>query len=84
MDKPRVADAGRRLRIPIVELFEAAEYRDGEQADRSIARIVGSLREEPHSLIEGYGPLRTSIAVIRAFAINFCNIPPFCSGKEYE
>ena len=72
------------LRIPIAELFENEAYRNGEQIDESLSRIVGSLREEPHSRSEGYGPLRTSIAVIRAYAKNFCNIPPFCSGREYE
>jgi hypothetical protein len=72
------------LRIPITELFENEAYRNGEEVDKSLSRIVGSLREEPHSRSEGYGPLRTSIAVIRAYAKNFCNIPPFCSGKEYE
>ena len=84
-DAPALTQGAKEmLRIPITELFESEAYRNGEEVDRSLSRIVASLREEPHSRSEGYGPLRTSIAVIRAYARNFCNIPPFCSGKEYE
>jgi hypothetical protein len=78
------AGAKDMLRIPIIELYETAEYRNEDETDRSLALISNSLREEPHSPREGSGPLRTSIAVIRAYAKNFCNIPPFCTGRHHE
>lgn len=72
------------LRIPLLEVYELFQYRDEEEADRSFARIAESLREEPHSRREGRGRERTSIAVIRAYAKNFCNIPPLCSERDHE
>lgn len=72
------------LRVPMIEAYESAEFHNSEQADRSLRLVAESLREEPHSRSEGYGRLRTSIAVIRAYAKNFCNIPPFCSGRSDE
>lgn len=72
------------LRVPIIEAYETYGYRNAEEADRSVSRIVNSMREEPNSSREGYGPLRNSLSVIRAYAENFCNIPPFCSGKRHE
>ena len=55
-----------------------------EVTDQSLHLVAESLREEPHSRSEGHGRVRTSIAVIRAYAKNFCNIPPFCSGRSHE
>ena len=72
------------LRIPIIEAFESAEFHNAETTDESLRLVAESLREEPHSRSEGHGRLRTSIAVIRAYAENFCNIPPFCSGRNHE
>jgi hypothetical protein len=72
------------LRIPIIEAFESAEFHNAAATDQSLRIVAESLREEPHSQSEGHGSLRTSIAVIRAYARNFCNIPPFCSGRNHE
>lgn len=72
------------LRVPLIETYESAEFRDAELADYSLQLVAESLREEPRTPSEGHGRLRTSIAVIRAYAKNFCNIPPFCSGRQYE
>lgn len=70
------------LRVPLIETYESAGYRDTERADESLRLVAESLREQPSTPSEGQGRKRTSIAVIRAFANNFCNIPPFCSGKQ--
>jgi hypothetical protein len=79
---PKLSGAAREmLRIPLSEATSRVGQFDQEQADESLSRILDSMRESPTSEIEGDGRLRTSIAVIRAFAKNFCNIPPFCSGK---
>lgn len=72
------------LRVPLIETYESAEFRNAELADRSLHLLEESLRENPRTPSEGNGQIRTSIAVIRAFAKNFCNIPPFCSGRQYE
>jgi hypothetical protein len=69
------------LRVPLIETYESAEFRDAELADRSLRLVAESLREKPRTPSEGHGQLRTSIAVIRAYAESFCKIPPFCSGK---
>ena len=72
------------LRIPIEEAFELAEFRSAQDADSSLRLVAQSLREQPRSPSEGHGRVRTSIAVIRAYAKNFCNIPPFCTGDDNE
>jgi hypothetical protein len=72
------------LRVPFIETYESSEFRDAELADQSLRLVAESLRENPRSPSEGHGQLRTSVEVIRAYAKNFCNIPPFCSGKQYE
>jgi hypothetical protein len=72
------------LRVPLIETYESAEFRDADLADHSLQLVAESLQEKPRTPSEGHGQLRTSVAVIRAFAKNFCNIPPFCSGKQYE
>jgi len=72
------------LRVPLIETYESAEFRDAELADHSLQILSESLREKPRTPSEGHGHFRTSIAVVRAFAKNFCNIPPFCSWKQYE
>jgi hypothetical protein len=69
------------LRIPLSEAADRSGHFNEEQAEISISRILDSIRKVPSSEIEGDKKRRTSIAVIRAFAENFCNIPPFCSGK---
>jgi hypothetical protein len=79
---PKLSGAAREmLRIPLSEVTSRLGQFDEGQADASLGRILGSMKESPTSEIEGDGKLRTSLSVIRAFAKNFCNIPPFCSGK---
>jgi hypothetical protein len=70
------------LKIPLSEAVRISHEFNRDEAAYSIARIYESLRRNPTSEIEGHGGRRTSIAVIRAYAQNFCNIPPFCSGKS--
>lgn len=69
------------LRIPLSEVADRTGHFNEDQAARSISRILDSLKKGPSSQIEGDGKRKTSVAVIRGFAENFCNIPPFCSGK---
>ena len=66
---------------PLSEVTSRLGQFDEEQADASPGRILGSMKESPASGIEGDEKVRTSLSVIRAFAKNFCNIPPFCSGN---
>ena len=80
---PRLSGPARNmLRIPFIEATKRAGQINQEQADASFDRLLESVRAAPSAEIEGNGRLRTSIAVIRAFYENFCNIPPFCSGKS--
>jgi hypothetical protein len=80
---PKLSGAARNiLRIPFVEATRRGGTLSEEQADKSFNLIFQSLRSQPTAPIEGDGKLRTSISVIRAFYNNFCNIPPFCSGKS--
>lgn len=69
------------LRVPVVETAEFAEQFDREQTNASLANVLATLKEQPRSPAEGTDNVRTSVAVIRAFWKNFCNIPPFCSGR---
>ena len=69
------------LRVPVIESVEFTEIFDQDQVVASVDRILSAVAEEPISRAEGHDNLRTSVAVIRSFAKNFCNIPPFCSGK---
>jgi hypothetical protein len=79
---PKLSKAARdMLRIPLAEVSARTGAFDAEQAGISLDLILSSLREAPTSGIEGDRQGRTSIAVIRGFVENFCNIPPFCSGK---
>ncbi len=80
---PKLSGPARNmLRIPFSEATRRRGIFSEEQADRSFNLIFQSLRSQPTAEIEGDGKLRTSISVIRAFYNNFCNIPPFCSGKS--
>lgn len=82
---PRLSGPAREmLRIPLSEVANRFGYFDQEQANESLDRILDSIKQSPTSEIEGTETSRTSIAVIRAFAKNFCNIAPFCSGRRSE
>jgi hypothetical protein len=75
--------ARQMLRVPIVETAEFADRFDPEQTDRSLSTVLATLKDEaPVTDAEGNSNMRTSVAVIRAFWKNFCNIPPFCRGKN--
>jgi hypothetical protein len=49
----------------------------------SIERIMRSMVEDPSANDRReQRNVRSSLSVIRAFWKNFCNIPPFCDGRE--
>jgi hypothetical protein len=75
------AGARQMLRVPIVESAEFTEKLNERQVIASLDKVLDSVAEEPISVAEGREYVRTSVAVIRALAKNFCNIPPFCSEK---
>ena len=80
---PRLTGPARNmLRIPFSEATRRTGKFNEEQADVSFNLIFESMRAQPTEEIEGDKKVRTSISVIRAFAKNFCHIPPFCSGKS--
>jgi hypothetical protein len=72
------------LRVPIVESVEFTETFREEQTHASLQRVFSSLSESPQGPSEGSGRKRSSIAVIRAYWKNFCNIPPICRGHDGE
>jgi hypothetical protein len=75
--------ARQMLRVPIVETAEFADHFDPGQTDESLGRVLATLKDEtPVTNAEGTPNMRTSVAVIRAFWKNFCNIPPFCRGNN--
>ena len=75
--------ARQMLRAPIVETAEFANQFDPEQTDRALRTLLATLKDEaPVTYAEGNSSMRTSVAVIRALWKNFCNIPPFCRGKN--
>jgi hypothetical protein len=82
-NQPIVLTGGAKqlLRIPVVETAELMDGFDPDQVDRSLTKILATLQEDPAALNEGQAQTRTSVAVIRAWWKNFCNIPPFCSGR---
>ena len=80
--RPTLSTGARQvLRAPIVESVEFTEVLNESQIVTSLDKVLSSVAEEPISPAEGRENLRTSVAVIRSLAKNFCNIPPFCSGK---
>lgn len=74
------AGARQILRIPVVESVEFAETLNEAQVVASVDKVLSGIAEDPISPAEGRDDVRTSVAVIRSLAKNFCNIPPFCSG----
>lgn len=80
---PRLTGSARQmLRIPVIETAELTGHFDEAEVSKSLDRVLESLKDAPTSESEGGTRSRTSIAVIRAFYKNFCNIPPFCSGID--
>ena len=76
------AGARQLLRVPVIETAEFAEHFDPERTDTSLNTVFKTLADAvPATRAEGNSGFRTSVAVIRAFWENFCNIPPFCSGR---
>jgi len=84
-----LTDAARAmLAIPLAELEDLGLRLEPREFNKSLGLIFSTLRESEPAPFERQGePYRskrryTSIAVIRAFAERFCNIPPFCSRRE--
>jgi hypothetical protein len=76
--------ARQMLAIPVVETAEIDRGAlDLAQLSNSIDTIMETMREQPDPAYnEPYARgVLTSVAVIRAFAERFCNIPPFCSRR---
>jgi hypothetical protein len=70
------------LRLPVVEAAETlGEYRPSEIVG-SLDRIFSTLRETDGSPELILVDVRNCASVIHAFWKNFCNIPPFCSGRS--
>jgi hypothetical protein len=68
------------LVIPVLETIEMGERFDWGEVQGSIFKIVQSIAEEGQpregrSIGERF---RNSLAVIRAFHLRYCSIPPFC------
>lgn len=80
--RPRLSPGARQiLKIPVMESVEFTEILNEDEVAASVDKVLSSVAEEPISRAEGGESLRSSVAVIRSFVKNFCNIPPFCSGK---
>jgi hypothetical protein len=74
------AGARQLLMIPVLETIEMGERFDLEEIQRSIFKIVQTIAEEGEpregrSIGERF---RNSLAIIRAFHLRYCSIPPFC------
>lgn len=74
----------------LIPLAEAARGRRGRFPPgleyASLETILRTMREDPslEDRVDGPGNVRSSLSVIRAFWRNFCNIPPFCDGRERQ
>jgi hypothetical protein len=77
----RLSDVAKQLlSLPVEEASQKPEGFDLDQAGASINRLIDTMtgpaftsradRDDPQ--------LRDAQAVIRAIAMHFCNIPPFC------
>lgn len=77
------AGARDMLLIPLVEARSFAPVTSWTEAE-SLERILRSMAEDPSDYDRDgeQGKVRSSLSVIRAFWKNFCNIPPFCDGRE--
>jgi hypothetical protein len=81
-DNPALSAGARELlRVPVAEAARFSGHFETEEIATSLDALFSTLREPPSSPSEGTTEVRTSVAVIRAFWKNFCNIPPFCSGR---
>lgn len=69
------------LRIPVIETAKLNDEFDSKQIEGSLDKILNTIEVESSKRKSW---TRTSIDVIRAFHQNFCNIPPFCAGKQNE
>lgn len=67
------------LRIPVIETTSLNGTFDASETSESVDRILETMRIQDPSQIHSRN--RTSVDVIRSLHQNFCNIPPFCSGR---
>lgn len=68
---------------PIIEYYGAEAYKiDNFHWQRSLSLIANTIREQPsendHRDYDTGFINVTSFSVVKAFSINFCDIPPFC------
>jgi hypothetical protein len=70
-----LSESGRRRGPPGLDFRFGPEY-------ESLQVILRTMREDPSLEDRETRDVRSSLSVIRAFWRNFCNIPPFCDGRE--
>ena len=83
----RLTSAARQmLALPILETIDLGERVDWDEVNSSIRDIVKTrVDEDDSSEIRRFGErLRTCVAVVKGFHVNFCNIPPFCSRPDRD
>ena len=67
------------LRIPILEVYGLTENWDDEQLRKSITTILDTTRSaDGFTEVEKGTERRTSVAVLSAIHLRWCNIPPIC------
>jgi hypothetical protein len=67
--------------IPLAEVLDCPSDEMIGDIERSLTRIFQKLRDDADPR-DGEGQIRLSFSVIRAFAKEFCNIPPFGDSRE--
>ncbi|MDX0833804.1 hypothetical protein GOD82_28620 [Sinorhizobium medicae] len=81
----KLGDAARDLlSIPIDELLEAGVVINWGEVERSVKKIVESMAKDTSPEARDKNRVLTSVAVVRSFWANFCNIPPFCAPRPVQ
>jgi len=79
--------ARQMIAIPITEALLISGDINLETMERSISKIIESMREQnvdARDMPADTRSIRSSLSVIRAYAKLFCNIPPFCGPSARE
>ena len=69
------------LTIPVLEIIQRGGHIDWAEVEQSVRDLLDTMKESPPEK-ELPREVRSSRSVIGAFFKRFCNIPPFCSGRE--
>lgn len=72
------------ISIPIDELLEAGDQINWDDVESSVRKIVESMAKDSEPGARDKNGKLTSVAAIRAFWTNFCNIPPFCAPRPVQ